>query len=154
ILGPGHQVELLERKERGQVIEGNPVPYFRRAAPVDRLDPHEGEIFFTFLGRPDVSADGISGFKSEKLYLRLGYVNIVRRSQVVVIRGTQEPVPVGHDLKDSFIGDHIAEIQGAGSSFGRAYPAAALDLFLLFSLRYNFLDGFRFGTGGGFFRIP
>ena len=79
---------------------------FRRFE-VDGLDLDQGEIFFAFMRRTHLAADGVAGLEIEFADLRRRNVNIVRAGQIVVIGRAQEAVTVGQDFQHAF-GKNVA----------------------------------------------
>ena len=64
-------LELLVGEQRGEVVEGDAVTHFFRAASVDEVSLDEGEILLAGLRRTDDALDGVTGLQSHQLDLRL-----------------------------------------------------------------------------------
>ena len=90
--------ELLVGEERGKMFEGDAVADFLRRATVNPVHLNQREILLALFRGTNGTLHNISGLESEELYLRLGDVNIIGRRKVVVVRGTEEAVAVGHHL--------------------------------------------------------
>src|SRR5512135_2032261 len=84
--------------ERGKVVEEYLVPYLLGRLEVDVLDLEQGEVALTLLRGAYLAGDGVARPQVEPPYLGGGYVYVVRAGQVVVVRGPQEPEPVGQRL--------------------------------------------------------
>ena len=95
------EIELLIREKRCEEIERNPVPDELRRAAIDILDAHEREVLVTFLRRTDFSGYGVARLQRIALYLILGYIDIIRGIEIIVVRRTEETVAVRHDFKHS-----------------------------------------------------
>ena len=70
--------KFLVGEERGKEIERYPVPYIFRASSVYLVYLYKWEVFVTLPWRPYLSEQGITCFKSEKLYLGLRYIDVIR----------------------------------------------------------------------------
>ena len=106
------QVEFLVGEERRQVVERNPVTHIFGGAAVDFLDLYQREIFFSLLGRTDRALDHVARLQTEEFDLRLRYIHVVGRREVVVVRRTQETIAVGHHLEYTYAGEDTVEIVG------------------------------------------
>ena len=95
-------LDAFLRIERGQVIEENLVPCLFRRLEINRLDFHQGKIFFPFMRRTHVAADRIACLEIEFTDLRGRDVNVVRPREIVIVRRTKKAVPVGKDFKHPF----------------------------------------------------
>ena len=93
------QVEFLRGEEGCEEIEGDTVPDKLGRAAVDELDLDQREVLVAFARGPDFTGDGVAVFERILLDLLLGNVDIVRRVQVIVVRGAQESVSVRHHLQ-------------------------------------------------------
>src|SRR5205807_1737624 len=102
ILANGFQLHPLLRIKWSEVVEQNLVARLFGGLKVDRLNFDQRKIFFAFMRRTHLAADGVSGFQVEFADLRWRNVNIVGAGKVVVVRGTQEAVAVRQDFQHSF----------------------------------------------------
>ena len=93
------EVELGDRVKRGQVFEEGLLFRHLRALEVDRLHPQQREVALAVLGRPHLPLDGVAGAQIEALDLGRRNVDVVGAGQVVVVRGTQEPIALGQNLQ-------------------------------------------------------
>ena len=141
----GLHLDAFLRIERGQVVEEDLVACFFGRLEVDGLDLDQGEVFFPFVRRADVAADGVAGFEVEFANLRGRDVDVVGAGQIVVIGRAQEAVAVGQDLEDALGKDVafffalglknledqvlLAEAAGAGNLEGARDAAQFSDVF-------------------------
>ncbi len=95
-------LDALLRIERREVVEQDLVAGFFRRLEVDGFDLDQREVFFAFVGRTDVAADGVAGLQVKLADLRGGDVDVVGAGEVVVIRGAQEAVAIGKDFQYAF----------------------------------------------------
>ena len=95
------EVELLRREEGSEEVERDAVADELRRAAVDVLDLHQREILVAFARRTDFTGDGVAVLQGVLLDLLLGDVDVVRGIQIVVVRGAEEAVAVGHDLQNA-----------------------------------------------------
>ena len=79
------KVEFLVREERGEEIERNAVADELRSAAVDIFDAYERELFVAFLWRTYLAGHCIACLEGVDLDLLLGYVDIVRGVEIVVV---------------------------------------------------------------------
>ncbi len=105
VLGRGLEPDVLQRVERRQVVEEDPVADPLGIVEVDRQDLDQREVVLVVLGRTDLAGDGVAGGQAEALDLRRGDVDVVRAGQVVVVRVPQETVAVLQDLQHA-LGEH------------------------------------------------
>ena len=105
--------KFLIGKERGKKVERHPVTYVLRSTSVDSVDLDQRKILVTFPGRANLADDGVSRLKGITLNLILRHIDIIRRVKVIVVRGTEKSISVGHDLQDS-LGLHYAVILRTG----------------------------------------
>ena len=108
------EVELLVGEKRGEEIERDTVADEFRTAAVDGVDAHQREILVAFARRTDVTEDGVARLEGIVLYLRLGYIDIVGRIEIVVVRRAEEAVAVRHHLEHA-AGLHHAVVFYAGA---------------------------------------
>ncbi len=113
IVAGGFQLEPLVGIQRRQVVEEDLVAGFLGRLKVDGVDFDEREIAFAFLGRADLSGDGIAGAQIEAADLRRRDVDVVGAGQVIVFRRAQEPESVGQAFEDAF-GEDEAALFGLG----------------------------------------
>ncbi len=85
-----------------QVIEQNLVACFVGGLEVNGFDLDEREIFFAFVGRAHLSADGVAGLEVKFADLGRGDVDIVWPGKVIVVGRAKEAVAVGQDFEDAF----------------------------------------------------
>ena len=78
-------IELLLRKERGEILEHHPVAKLLRIESVDHLYLDEREILFAVFGRTYLARNGIALVETESAYLRGRHIDVVRRVEVVVV---------------------------------------------------------------------
>ncbi len=69
--------EFLIREERGEEVKRNTVSYEIGTSSVYFFNFYKREIFLTLFRGPDTTLNGITGLKTKKFYLRLGYINVV-----------------------------------------------------------------------------
>src|SRR5690606_12446222 len=94
--------------------------------PVNRFHLQQGEVLLSLLGRTDRTLHGITSLEAEKFYLRGRHINVVGGCEVVVIRRTQEPVAILHDLQRTFIADGPVEVANGTLSHLRLLLAVFL----------------------------
>src|SRR5579863_381417 len=99
------QLDPLLRIERGEVVEKDLVTRLFGRLEVDRLDLDQRKIFFTFVRRTDLAADGVAGLQIEFADLRRGNVNVIRTRKVVVVGRAEKTVAIRQDLKYAFSED-------------------------------------------------
>ena len=105
LVGRSLQHHLPLGEDRGQVLEGgtvaavNPAGGVGGVEAVDLLDADEAEVALAFLGRTDLSGDGVAGAEAEAPDLGLGDVYVAG----VAVRGdlAEEAVAFVHDLQDA-----------------------------------------------------
>lgn len=112
------KLELFVGEERREVLEGNAVAHEGRITAVDFGYLHQREVFFSFLGRADDTVDHVACLQAEELDLRLGYIDVVGRGEVVVVRRTEESIAVGHDFQYAGAVQDVVEVVGL-FAFGR-----------------------------------
>ena len=69
--------ELLVRKQRREVVEGDAVAYFLGLAAVDEVGLNEREVLLSSLGWTDDTHDGVAGLQAHQFDLRLRHVDVV-----------------------------------------------------------------------------
>ena len=80
------QHKLLIREERSQVIEGHTIAYLLRQTTIDCIHLHQGEVFLTLFRRTNRTLHHITCLQAKQTHLRLRDINIIGRSQIVIIR--------------------------------------------------------------------
>ncbi len=80
---------------------------------VDRLHLQQREVALAFLGRADLSFDGIACAQAEAPDLRRRDVDVVRTREVVLVRSAQEAEAVLQDLEHA-LGEDLAAVLGLG----------------------------------------
>ena len=83
------------------MIETHAVAHERRLTTIDAFYAYQREIFFAFFGRTNRALYHIAGAESEQFDLRLRYINIVGRSNIVVFCRAQKAIIFGHDFQTS-----------------------------------------------------
>ena len=106
-LAGGLHLDALFRIKRRQVIEKDLVAGLFRRLEVDRLDLDQREVFFAFMRRADVAADGVAGLEVELADLRGRNINIVWAGQIVIIRRAKKAVAVGQNFQHA-LGEDVA----------------------------------------------
>ena len=107
VLAHRFQLQALLRIQRRQVVEQDLVARFFRRFEVDRFNLDQREIFFAFVRRTHLAADGVAGLEVELADLRGRDVDVVRAGQVVVVRRAQKAVAVGQDFQHA-LGKDVA----------------------------------------------
>ncbi len=79
------KIELLLREERSKEVERDSVADEFRCATVDILDAHERELLVSGLRRLDFSCHCITCLQRMLLDLILGYIDVVRGVEIVVV---------------------------------------------------------------------
>ena len=96
------QLDPLLRIQRRQVVEEDLVARFFGRLEVDGFDLDQREVFFAFMRRTDLAADGVAGLQVELADLRGRDVNVIRAGQVVVVGRAQETVAIRQDFQHAF----------------------------------------------------
>ena len=107
---PG-EVDFLVREHRGKVVERDTVTDVVRIAAVYLVDLGKREIFLAALGWTDGAIDRVPVFQAEKLDLGKRHVDVVRRSEVVIVGGAQETTIVASDFEHA-LSHHRAFVLG------------------------------------------
>ena len=120
------------RVERRQVVEEDLVACLFGALEVDRLDLDQGEVLLALVRRANVAADRVAGLEVEFSDLRGRDVDVVRAGQIVVVRRTEEAIPVGEDFEHT-LGEDVAlffalRLQNLEDKVLLAEPACAGDI--------------------------
>ena len=102
LLRMARQLEFLLRKQRRKALEGNAVANIFGIETVDFQYFHHRKIFFNIARRTDSASHRVAGLEAIVLYLLLRQVDIVGRSQIVVIRRAEETESVGRKLQHAF----------------------------------------------------
>jgi len=102
-------IEFLIRKQRSQVIERNTIPDCIGSFPVYFFHLDQRKILLSFFRRPYRSFYGISGLQTEQLDLALRNIDIIGRVKVIVIRGTQKAISIGHNFQYTRIQNNTFE---------------------------------------------
>ena len=107
VFADGLQLDAFLRIERRQVVEEDLVARFFGRLEVDGFDLDQGKIFFAFVGRTHLAADGVAGLQVEFADLRGRDVNVVGAGEIVVIGRAQKAVAVGQDFQHA-LGEDVA----------------------------------------------
>src|SRR5690606_27951676 len=100
------KIEFLFREKRSKIFKRNTVLYKSQIATVYFYRLHQGEIFLSFLWKPDNPFYGITGLQPVIADLSGRYVNIVGRGDIGEIRSTEESVIIRKDFQHTFYGHH------------------------------------------------
>ena len=103
------QAEFFLGKERSEVFEGDAVAHERGFAAIDPDHFYQREELLPFFGRANDAPQGVARFEPEEPDLGLGNIDVVRRSEIVVIRRTQESIAFRPDFDDTFAFDEPFE---------------------------------------------
>ena len=90
------EFEFFRGEQRRQVIERHAVADVLRIKTVYFRDAQQREIFFTFFRRANGAPNRIASAQTKQFDLGRRYIDIVGRSEVVVISRAQEAIAVGH----------------------------------------------------------
>ena len=85
VVADGFQLDALLRIQRRQVVEQDLVAGFVRGLEVDGFNLDEREVFFPFVWRAHLAADGVASLEVELADLGRGDVDIIWAREVVVI---------------------------------------------------------------------
>ena len=101
-------LQALVGIQRRQVVEEDLVAGFLRRLEVDGVHFDEREVALAFLGRTDLSGDGIAGAQIEAADLRRRDVDVVGSGQVIVLGRAQESESIGQAFEHAFREDEAA----------------------------------------------
>lgn len=81
------------------MIKRDTVTNIFRCAAIYFLHLHQRKIFLSFLRRTNRSFNDIARLQTKQLYLRLRNIDIIGRSQIIVVGRTKKSIPIGHHLQ-------------------------------------------------------
>ena len=133
--GLGFENEFFFGVERRQVVEQDLVLGVLGRLEVDLFDLEQGEVALALLGRSDLTVDRVAGLEIEASHLRRRHVDIVRSSQVVLVRRSQEPEAILQNLQHT-LGEDLTMFGRLGledrkQQVGLAHAGCVFDLALL-----------------------
>ena len=152
-----HEIKLLIREQRYQMLKRYAVTNISRRAAIDQMYLTHREILLTLHGGTDGSLDNVTCLETVSLDLRLLYINVIRRREIIIITGAQEAITLGGDVEHTLCLKNSVEVIGLvqiGIDFSNLL---LLLLFHLALLALALLHHFRFldnnGSNGGLFSL-